>query len=343
MILPVSSNTQHNQMFSAGSPEENNKKYTHDTLLPNNFATRFRIGMDKFTNAITLYPSKGLNGNRNANFYEFLTMGQVPYLIGSGTLMAVFNVANKYFAPFAELKAAPLGKKMALGVIFYGIAKELSKPLITKPVKWLTGVDTEVPYAKVNYELPDDVYDTDITSIEYHKVFESVEFPRWDLLYKPASSKKPRNAYYDKVARKLGLGSNLKDSDQEVKPRIKEIVVKSKVAQNISSYLWAATGVALAFENGWLSFIDGTLSKKSKLKNLGKIFNDFGWAAERSMKSFYRGIGKSGLSKHAGKALIFTSLGSSVLGVLNVMSSSQKPSKLDSADIIEKDRKYVVN
>ena len=123
MILPVNSNTQHNQKFSARNNEEN-KKYTHDTLLPNNFSTRFRIGMDKFTNAITLYPAKGLKGNRNANFYEFLTMGQVPYLIGSGMLMGVFNFANKHFKSFAESKASKIGNKMALGVVIYGVAKD---------------------------------------------------------------------------------------------------------------------------------------------------------------------------------------------------------------------------
>ena len=166
MILPVS-NIHNKQSFSAEASGENNKKYTNDTLLPNNFSTRFRIGMDKFTNAITLYPAKGLKGNRNANFYEFLTMGQVPYLIGSGMLMSIFNSANKHFADAtSKQKASPLGKHMALGVLFYGLAKSMSKPLITTPIHLLTGVDTEVPYAKVNYELPDDINDTDITSIE---------------------------------------------------------------------------------------------------------------------------------------------------------------------------------
>lgn len=341
MILPVS-NINHSQSFSADTSEEKNKKYSHDTLLPNNFSTRFRIGMDKFTNAITLYPAKGLKGNRNANFYEFLTMGQVPYLIGSGMLMSVFNSANKHFAPFASEKAGKLGKKMALGVLFYGVAKEMSKSLITKPIQMLTGVDSEVPYAKVNYELPDDIYDTDITSIEYHKVYESVEFPRWDLMYMDAKSGKPRNAYYDKVAKKLGLGTNLKDSDQEVKPRIKEIVVKSNVAQNITSYLWAATGVALAFQKPWEEFFNVATLKFWKGKQFKKTLSAFGTGLERSLKSLYFGDG-SKYSKYTGKAMIFTPLAASILGVLNVMSSSQKPSKLDSADIIEKERKYVVN
>ena len=180
MILPIN-NIKNNIPFSAnGKENDNNLEYTHDTILKNNIVTRTRIGIDKFSNAITLYPAKGLKGNKNANFYEFLTMGMVPYLTGSAMLMAVFNSANKHFAPFARSKAGPLGKKMALGVIFYGLAKQASKTLINTPVKIMTGVDPELPYAKVNYELPDDINDTDITSIEYHKVFESVEFPRWD-------------------------------------------------------------------------------------------------------------------------------------------------------------------
>ncbi len=341
MILPVSSNTNQQLNFSADKPDE--KKYNHDTLLRNNFSTRLRIGMDKFTNAITLYPAKGLKGNRNANFYEFLTMGQVPYLIGSATLMAVFNSAIKLFVgPEAQKAAKPIGRKMALGVIFYGLAKSMSKSLITTPVAWLTGVDTNLPYAKVNYELPDDIYDTDITSIEYHKVFESVEFPRWDLLYKSSESKRPRNAYYDKVAKKLGLGTKLKDSDQEVKPRIKEIVVKTNLAQNITSYLWAATGVALAFQKPWEEFFNVATFKFWKKEEFRKSLSAFGRSLEESLYQFYHGDG-SKVSKYAGKALLFTSLGASFLGVANVMLSAQKPSKLDSADIIDKERKYVVN
>lgn len=341
MILPVK-NCNYNTSFSAETTEEKKLKYNHDTVLSNNPSTRMRIGMDKFTNAITLYPAKGLKGSKNANFYEFLSMGTVPYLIGSGMLMAVFNSANKYFAPFAREKASVLGKKMALGVLFYGIAKNVSKSFVTTPVHLLTGVDSELPYAKVNYELPDDINDTDITSIEYHKVFESVEFPRWDLLYKSKGSGKARNAYYDKVARKLGMGKDLKDSDQEVKPRIKEIIVKSNVAKNISTYLWAATGVALAFQKPWEELFEiGTL-KFWRGKQFKKTLATFGKNLVESAQTFYHGEG-TGFSKHAGKSVLFLSIASSILGVVNVISSNQKPSKLDSADIIEKERKYVVN
>lgn len=342
MILPINNLKENNIHFSAkGNENENKLEYTHDTILKNNIVTRTRIGIDKFSNAITLYPAKGLKGNKNANFYEFLTMGMVPYITGGLTLMALFNSCTKHFSPFARQKAGPLGKKMAMGVIFYGLAQQASKTLVNTPVKIMTGVDPELPYAKVNYELPDDINDTDITSIEYHKVFESVEFPRWDLLYGDEAKGQKRNFYYDKVAKKLGMGNNLNDSDQEVKPRIKEIIVKSNVAKNISSYLWAASGVALAFQKPWENWFNVATFKFWK----GQKF-------KASAKSFFRNLGESAKTlytgegqqyKHGGKALLFTALASSILGVVNVMSSSQKPSKLDSSDIIKKDEKYVVN
>ncbi len=338
MILPIT-NRYSRINFSAGENDDKNDDnklpYTHDTVLKNTFSNRMRIGFDKFTNAMTLYPTKGLKGSKNANFYEFLTMGMVPYLIGSGMLMAVFNAVNKKFEHSAQKTAVPLGKKMALGVLFYGIMKEVSKSFVTRPVNWITGVDTELPYAKVIYELPDNVNDTDITSIEYHKVFESVEFPRWDLLYCDETKGEKRNKYYDRVARKLGMGKNLKDSDQEVKPRIKEIVVKTNLAKNVSSYLWAAVGVGLAFQEPW----DKLFNVKGFKKSTSQFFESLG----DSVISFFKGDGKQFFGKHSGKLLFGAAALSSMLGVVNVVASSHRPSKLDSADIIEKDRKYVVN
>ncbi len=344
MILPVS-NLKNSINFSANSGNEENKKsldYDHDTLLHNDIVTRTRIGIDKLTNAATLYPAKGLKGSKNANFYEFLTMGMVPYLTGSAMLMAVFNAADKFYQPFARTKASELGKKMALGVVFYGLAKSISKSLISTPVHMMTGIDIERPYAKVIYELPDDVNDTDITSIEYHKVFESVEFPRWDLLYGDEAKGEKRNYRYDRIAKKLGMGHDLNDSDQEVKSRIKEIIIKASLAKNISSYLWAATGVALAFQKTWNNFFNVMTFKFWKPKEFGKTLQSFGKNFVKSAKALYKGEGE-GLQKHAGKMLIGAALLSSVLGIINTMSSSKKPSKVDAADVIKKDDRYVVN
>lgn len=343
MILPVN-NIDRKTNFTSGNSEKKKLPYDKDTLLKNNFITRTRIGYEKFTNALTLYAAKGLKGDRNANFYEFLTMGTVPYIVGSLMLMSVFNSANKHFAPFARTKAGAIGRKMALGVLFYGILKSFTKSFVTQPVKWLTGVDTEVPYAKVNYELPDDVYDTDIMSIEYHKAYESKEFPRWDLFYKSEAHGETRNEYFDKVAKKIGLGDNLKDSDQEVKPLIKEIAVKTDMAKTLSSYLWAAAGVAYAFQSPWENYFNvATLKfwKGEKFLHSLKIFKD---SAIESAKELIHGPkGAKGFAKHAGKAMIAVAALSSLAGIVNAVSSTNKPSKLDAGDVIQKDGKYVVN
>lgn len=350
MILPINS-AKNNIYFSA----ENNKKsqeknteekgkqlpYSKDTPLKNNFATRTRIAFDKFTNALTLYPAKGIKGSRNSNFYEFLTMGSVPYIIGSLMLMSVFNSANKHFDVFSKTKAGPIGNKMALGVLFYGIAKHISKSFVNTPVKALTGVDVNIPYAKFVNEHPEYVDDTDLTSIEYHKVYESVDFPYWNMLINENNGK-PRNEYFDKIAKKLGMGTNLNDSDQEVKPLIKEIVTKTRTATNLSSYLWAATGVALAFQDPWEDFFKVMTLKFWDKKKFFKAAETFKDSLVDSAKALYHGEGK-GLQKHAGKILLGAAVASSLLGVINVMNISGKPSKLSAGDVIDKKEKYVVN
>ena len=342
MILPVN-NIQKNIKFSADSnvKEKKSSDYDHDTLLPNSPLTNMRIGMDKLTNAFMLYPAKGLKGSKNANFYEFLTMGTVPYIIGSLGLMAVFNFANKFFSSFDKVQASKIGQKMALGVLFYGVLKSLSKQLISRPVNMLTGVDTEQPYAKVNYELPDNIYDTDITSIEYHKVFESVEFPRWDLLYGDETKGEKRNFRYDKIAKKLNMGENLNDSDQETKPRIKEIIVKSNFAKSISSYMWAATGVSLAFQKPWEEYFKVMTFKFWKPKEFLKSLQIFGRSFVKSAKELYKGEGTE-LTKHAGKMLLGIAVLSSVLGVINTVAGAKKPPKSKS-NIINPNEKHVVS
>ena len=104
MILPISNFRQNNIRFKAENninkedtgSEANSAKEEHDTLMPNNVVTRARIGMDKVTKAFSIYPAKGLKGSINSNFYEFLTMGVVPYLIGSATFIGLFNTFSKF-------------------------------------------------------------------------------------------------------------------------------------------------------------------------------------------------------------------------------------------------------
>lgn len=346
MILPVSNFSDKKISFSAKKGEEKNISYDKDTLLENNFSTRTRIGLDKLTKAFTVYPAKGLKGSKNSNFYEFLTMGNVPYLIGSATLMSIFNSAAKHYNHTGKYNATiKLGNKIALGVLLYGIFKSVSKSFINVPVRAITGIDTQLPYAKVNYQLQENPDDYNLTSIEYHKVGESVDFTRWDLLYGDVRNGEKLNRRYDKIAKKNGLGENLNDSDQEVKPIYKEVLVKSTLARSFSSYLWAATGVALAFQKPWEDYFRvATLKfwKPEEFKHSMKIFYN---SMIESAKELYKGPvdASKKIEKYSGKALLGTALAVTVLGILNAVHITKKPSKVSESDVMDKNKESVVS
>lgn len=342
MILPVSNFNKQNIVFRG---EDSNDKSLpkNDTLLKNNIITRSRIAMDKFAKAFTVYPARGLKGSINSDFYEFLTMGTVPYVIGSLTLMSVFNSAAKHFEPFGQSAAYKLGNKMALGVVFYALAKTLSKSFVNLPVKWITGVDTQLPYLKVNHQLPESKDDFDLTSYEYHKVGESVEFTRWDLLYGDPNKKGELNKLYDKIAKRNGLGTNLNDSDQAVKPMYREVLVKSTLARSISSYLWAAAGVGLAFQKPWETYFKTATAKFWNTKDFAHSLKVFGESFVESAKEFYNPSNPKGkLEKYSGKASLALAAAATVLGVLNAVHVTRKPSKITEKDVIDKNKESVV-
>lgn len=331
MILPISNFSDKKISFSAKNGDEKSVSYDKDTLLENNFSTRARIGLDKLTKAFTVYPARGLKGSKNSNFYEFLTMGTVPYLIGSGMLMSIFNSAAKYYDHTGKYNATiKLGNKMALGVLFYGLFKSISKSFVDVPVKMATGIDTQLPYAKVNYQLQESPDDYDLTSIEYHKVGESVDFTRWDLLYGDPKKGEKRNFRYDKIAKKNGLGENLNDSDQEVKPIYKEVLVKSTLARSFASYLWAALGVCLAFQKPWESYFRVATLKFWKPKDFLHSLKVFGKSAVDSAKAFYKGPegATKNVQKYAGKMMLGSAIAVTVLGVLNAIHITKKPPKV---------------
>lgn len=307
----------------------------HDELnKKNNILTKTAISYDKLMNAVTTYPAKGLKGDKNANFYEFLTMGTVPYLIGSATLMTVFNAASKHYESFARSRASVFGKKAALGVLFYALALPVAKAVIDAPIRWITGVDVEMPYTKSYKALPN--LDGSIpTANEHHKVFESVEFTRWDLLYGDPKKGEARNQYFDKIAKKNGWGENLKDSDQEVKPRIREIAIQSKLVKNIAPYLWAGTAVGLAFQECWDGFFK--VKQKTKLDTI----KAFGRSLKESFGQMYNGTDK--LSKIGGRAMILGTLAVTAIGIGRVLQNNSKASKIDASDVIDKNEKYVVS
>ena len=78
MIKPLKIAQIENNFRSKKTHEE--KKANEEThLVPNTLKTRVKQSTQKTMSAFIDYPVKGLMGDINTNFYEFLTMGIVPY------------------------------------------------------------------------------------------------------------------------------------------------------------------------------------------------------------------------------------------------------------------------
>lgn len=326
-------------------------------IVANTLKTRVLQKYDKTLNAMTEYPVKGLKGDVNSDFYEFLSMGIIPYLIGSGMFIAMFNLLNKHLTPNASLR----GKKMGLGVILYGIGKTLSNDLVTRPVAWSTGVDVEMPYRNVYCTLPTKPgAEAEIDhKHQQRKVYDSIEFFRKDLIAKhPDYGVK----YYDGIAKKLGMGENLNDSVSETTPIIQSIVASTKTAKSLSSYAWAGVGVGLAIQDCWKDFFKAYsdrpkyISKADKnflsnaggklantAKNTWNLSKTFGKTFGKACHTYWSGEkGTKGFRKHAGKAWLLFTTALTIGTTYNVIHRAKQMGKLANKDLIDKNQESTV-
>lgn len=354
-MLQIANNSQFGLIFAAKDSDKDEQAVEGSRILPNNAKTRLRQNTQKIENAFVYYPIRGLKGDVNSNFYEFLTMGIVPYLAGSAMFMLVFNAANKHLNLFEKEKASVYGKKMALGVVLYGILKNLSKNLVTKPVKYATGVDTELPYQNIVYALPTEAGAKANIDIQYQqrKVYDSKEFFRKDLLSKE---------YFDTIASRLGMGKNLNDSESEVTPIIQNIVATTATAKSLSSYGWAAVGVGLAMQDCWIDFFNSISGRQKYVfnKNIGFLKNALGKInnivkntlkiSDSFIKSFFKSISQmwkgkdsySGFMKHSGKLLISAVALSTGVLTLNTIIRAKKMASNNNKETIDRSKQTTV-
>ena len=333
------------------------EKDEESEILPNTLRTRVLQKTDKTMNAVIEYPIKGLKGDVNSDFYEFLSMGIIPYLVGSAMFMLMFNLLNKHLTA----KESLAGKKMGLGVVLYGLGKTLSNDLVTRPVAWSTGVDVDLPYKNIYCTLPTKPgAEADVDhKHQQRKVYDSIEFFRKDLI-----AKHPEYgvAYYDKIAKKIGLGDNLNDSVTETTPIVQSIVASTKTAKSLSSYAWAGVGVGLAVQNSWADFFkafserpkyiskqgESFLSKfGGKLKNTGKntwnLTKTFGKSFGKACKTYWTGeAGTSGFMKHAGKAWLLFTTALTIGTTANVIYRAKHMGKLANKDLINRTEESTV-
>ncbi len=283
---------------------------SEDHIIKKTPLTGARIMADKIAKDIFVYAPKGMQGSKNSNFYEYLSLGIIPYIVGSAGLIATSVAASKFFNPNEAKASKMMTKGTVAGVLLYAGMKWLGAKVMNKGTQLMTGIDMDMPYKKVISELPENGRERVVT--EFHKVFESVDFPRWDLINKQGEANGNRYEYYDKIAReKLGCDEPLNAPDQVVQPLIQKTLTKAMAARSISSSLWAATGVAIAAQKPFTQF------KKPALKNMLKELPlELAKTFKESVKQLWKGT--SVKSSIVGKTLIAASLASTVLGILNV-------------------------
>ncbi len=302
-----------------------------DHIIKKRPTTGARIVADKLVNDVFSYTKKGMRGSKNSNFYEFLSLGLVPNLIGSTMLILISNALNGTFGGRDTMFAKFNGKKMAGGVVLYAAGKWIGNKIINKGVKAKTGIDIDMPYKKVIHELPEYKGDTNTTSVEFHKVFESVDFPRWDLINKMGEHNGNRYEYYDALAKKMGYHGDLNSADQVVQPKIREVLVKASSAKAISSYIWAALGCAIAAQDSFGDFMSlrNSPSLGAKVKKLPKEI----W---HSVKESTKSLAKTRM----GKVLIAGAALSSMFGIVNA-TKGFKAEKEDKTSQVNYNEKYM--
>jgi len=321
--------------YEPSAPLKDKMEHSHDYLLPGNVINKTKANLHKTGQAFTTYTAKGLKGDQNASFYEFLAMGIIPYIVGSATMIGVFNLASKKFSPESKKEAVKIGKKLGIGVVFYVLAKELAKKMIDLPVQSSTGIDLAQPYKKFVHELPPNGYEKGKTRLEYHNAFESVDFPRWDLFYAEGDKVGNKNAWFDKVAKRNGFGE-LHASDQEMKPRIKELAIKAQTWKNVLSYALAATAVGLAAQTPWEELGVNKGNKKQGFKN---IISDFCDISKRSFKEMWQGGAKKAKAAGIfGKTLLLGTAAIAIIAPIATLSGFR--SKNENKSAVDDSKRY---
>ncbi len=316
---------------------ENNKKnespvdYKHDHIIEDTAWNKFKVDVEKTANIPFVHFPRGLGGAPDYTFFEFLQTAKFPYYVGGPILAALFYAGVK-FDNFQSGKAAKnVAKHMALGVGLYYLGAMAAKSIINTTVKLTRGIDLDQSYRKI---IPTSTNQTGAfkKDIEYHKVFESVDFTRWDLLYEKGENTREINEKYNKLARKYGLKDDkMSDSDSTLKPLIKKTIVMARAWQYVLTALFVSLGIGMANQKAWdaESFhgfkehikegIGGEgLSIKYRLKNTKNLFMDymikpFG----KSFAQFWKGTDR--LTSTIGKTTIIAAGAATVLANLLII------------------------
>lgn len=299
--------------------EKHNKEESH--LIKQTPLTVLRTDLHHLNSDIFTYFPKAFAGSKNSDFHEFLSLGMVPYLVGTATMIACYGFgkgkANANSAKF-------IGQAMtstAAGAVLYGLCKRFSKRITRALINASTNVNLDERYIKKVDEIPENGR-SGVVRWQYPEVYGSVEFPRIDLKEADGDlNHNDKNYHSDKIAKKLGYKEKLASAGQLTDKKAREVKTRATALENILGYVPAALGVAIGSQKG---FANLSLSKvfnfNPKLnlpfvnfKTLGSNITNIAIAFKDSCKQLWQGNSRNALTKNFGKALAVGTLASMLL------------------------------
>lgn len=230
--------------------EEFQQNETH--LIKNTPLTGVKSGIHKFTNDIFTYFPKGLSGSKNSDFYEYLSLGMFPYVVGSATLIAAYSIANLFYRGADKAAASKVAKRMGAGAVLYALGKWAHQKLAHTLINKSTDVNLDEKYIKRVIELPEGGQKEGIVRTQYPGTYDSAQFFRHDLQAKDGELNHD-NVYYqdDKILKKAGYDEKLSAPNQLANQKKRGVKVRTTALENIGKYIVAATGVALGSQQAF--------------------------------------------------------------------------------------------
>lgn len=315
-------------------------------IMNNNFLTKAGVEYKKLKK-LPEYVYRGLKGDPNANFYEYLSIAKIPYLMGGPMLAAVFAFGITRHDTQARASAIKKVKQIAVGIGLYYLGVELAKKAIDIPVRIFRGIDLNHPYENV----------VDLRAVsktgyspkrkEFHKVPESVDFTRWDLMYGDETEKNGKNINkrFDELTGKFGIDKNLQDSDSTLKGLIKKLIVSATASKYMLMAPFVVLGTAISSHDSWGNIgtglrknIAAMFSTKSNIDLGARLSLAKNIANENLITPMKESLkylwGKKGAPNKLGRAIILTSAIAPVLANLRILSLSSAKS-LKFVDVTE--------
>ena len=331
-------NIQNNSVKPFNNKEENK-------LLPTDPLNKIKVNIIQATQ-LPGYAYRGLKGDPDSNFHEFLSLGKVAYYTGGPVLLAMFAAGINPISPVSLANAKGKVKVVGVGIALYYIAIALKNVTVDLPIKLLRGIDLN---QKAEVVVPTKIKgakDNSPPKIEYRDAFISPDWARFDLMYRDddKAMKNPRliNERFDKIARKMGMSEDLVDSDNATIPSIKKIIIQSRAWKYALAVPAAILALGLSSQKNskTATYIWETIGNNLK-QDLKKIFSPKSGNSLRgrltlakyvlkdnlfnplkdSCIEFWKGSGE-GLCKHFGKATILGTLGLILLANASILYSS---------------------